>query len=90
MVLLTLCLINKKNAQISLENALEKKEEFWREKSNTSWHSQGDRNTKFFHRLAKIKHTSKLINSIMDGENTITKPEQISSHITNHFQNIFN
>jgi hypothetical protein len=88
-MLLMLFLINKKNAQISLENALEKEEEFWREKSNTSWHSQADRNTNYFHRLAKIKHTSKLIISIVDGENMITEPDQISSHITNHFKNIF-
>lgn len=80
---------NKKIAQIELEKALEKEEEFWKEKSNSTWHSKGDRNTKYFHRLAKIKHTSKLINSINDGDNVLTEPDQISSHITNHFQNIF-
>lgn len=80
---------HQKMAQISLEHALEIEEEFWREKSNNAWHAQGDRNTKYFHRLANIKHTSKRIDSIKDGENLIIEPDQISSHITNHFQNIF-
>jgi len=80
---------HQKNAQIDLEKALEKEEELWKEKSSSNWHSNGDRNTKYFHCLAKIKHTSKLINSINDGENVLTELDQISSHITNHFQNIF-
>ena len=80
---------NQKSAQIDFEKALNKEEEFWKEKSNSNWHSNGDRNTRYFHRLTKIKQTSKLINSINDGENVLTEPDQISSHITNHFQNIF-
>jgi len=80
---------NQKSAQIDFEKAINKEEEFWKEKSNSNWHSNGDRNTRYFHRLAKIKQTSKLKNSINDGENVLTEPDQISSHITNHFQNIF-
>jgi len=78
----------QKLAQIQLENALDKEEEFWKEKASITWHAEGDRNTKFFHRLSKIKHTSKLA-SIKDGENMLSEPGQISNHITNHFQNLF-
>jgi len=78
-----------KTAQISLENALDREEAFWREKANISWHSDGDKNTKYFHRLTKIKNTSKMITSINDGENVLTELEQISNHIIKHFQNIF-
>ena len=78
-----------KVAQIQLENVLNIEEEFWREKSKVTWHTDGDRNTKYFHRLTKIKNTSKLINSLMNGDNMITDPEEISSHITNHYKNIF-
>jgi len=79
----------QKVAQIHLENTLNIEEDYWREKSKTNWHSNGDRNTKYFHRLTKIKNTSKLINNLMSGDNMISDPEEISSHITNHFHNIF-
>ena len=64
-----------KATQIALENALNIEEEYWREK--------------YFHKLSKIKNTSKLINSLMIGDNMISDPEQISSHITEYFKNIF-
>jgi hypothetical protein len=50
-----------KDAQFQLENALQIEEEYWREKSKVAWHLNGDRNTKYYHRLTKIKNTSKLI-----------------------------
>jgi len=78
-----------KAAQIALENALNIEEEYWREKSKVAWHSDGERNTKYFHSLSKIKNTSKLINSLVIGDNMISDPEQISSHITEHFKIIF-
>ena len=79
----------QKIAQIQLGKELDKEEEYWREKANVHWHAEGDMNTKYFHRLAKINHTSKPITSIREGENTLTDPEQIARHITNHFQNLF-
>jgi len=72
-------------AQLDLEAVLDKEEAFWREKANVSCHFDGDRNTKYFHRLSKIKNTSKRITFIKDGENMIIEPEQISRHITEHF-----
>jgi hypothetical protein len=77
-----------KAAHIHSENALNI-EEYWREKSKISWQSDGDRNTKYFRRLTKIRNTSKLINSLMSVDSMISDPEEISSHITNNFQNIF-
>jgi len=80
---------HQKLTQIQLEQALVIEEEFWKEKANVTWHSEGDRNTKYFHRLSKIKHTSKLITTIKDGDNMLSDPEQITTHITNHFHNLF-
>ena len=78
-----------KDAQFQLENAFLIEEDYWREKSKVAWHSDGDRNTKYFQRLTKIKNTSKLITTLTNGDDMVYDPDQISSLITNHFQNIF-
>lgn len=58
-------LINQeKNAQIQLEKVLEIEETYWQQKSRVNWFSQGDRNTTFFPRMAKIRNASNLITSI--------------------------
>jgi hypothetical protein len=49
----------------------------------------GDRNTKYFHRLTKIKTSSKIITSIQDGEHVFTDQTQISDHIVNYYKNLF-
>jgi hypothetical protein len=49
---------------------------------------EGDRNTKYFHKLAKIKTSTKIINSLQDGETVITNQEQISEHVVNYYKNL--
>jgi hypothetical protein len=79
----------EKIAQNDLGKALDRQEMFWHEKSRVNWHLQGDRNTSYFHRIAKIKNTSKLISSLKNGTDVITEPSQIAEHVVNHFQNLF-
>jgi hypothetical protein len=62
----------EKLAHASLESALNNQETFWKEKANLNWHLHGNRNTKFFHRSAKIKTSSKMITSLQDGEHVLT------------------
>lgn len=80
----------EKNAQISLEQALNIEEMFWQQKSKVQWHSEGDRNTAYFHRVAKIKNASNLITSIKHGDTVLTDNMEISEHIVNHFSSLFN
>jgi len=75
----------QKLAHLNLNSALTIEECFWKEKANVKWHIEGDRNTNFFHNIAK---TNK-ITYIKDGEQLITKPEQIKHNFTNHFMNLF-
>ncbi|GAU45776.1 hypothetical protein TSUD_24400 [Trifolium subterraneum] len=61
-------LAEEKVASNAYEEALNRQEIFWQEKVKLNWHLEGDRNTKYFHRLAKIKTSTKAITSLQDGE----------------------
>ncbi|WJX18847.1 hypothetical protein P8452_08606 [Trifolium repens] len=76
-------------AHKSYEDALNRQEAFWQEKAHLSWHLEGDRNTKFFHRIAKIKSTTKNITTLQDGEHVLTDQNQISDHVVNFYKNLF-
>lgn len=43
----------EKTTQQELNQALHFQELFWKEKSRIDWHSFGDRNTSFFHKVTK-------------------------------------
>jgi hypothetical protein len=55
-------------ASTMYEEALNKQEAFWQEKARVNWHLEGDRNTKYFHRLTKIKTSTKTITTLQDGD----------------------
>ncbi|XP_058768954.1 uncharacterized protein LOC131642755, partial [Vicia villosa] len=65
-------------------------EYFWREKSRVKWHSQGDRNTKFFHTYARIRRKTNTINSLVIDDSVISNQSLLENHIVEHFTNLFN
>ncbi|PNX71458.1 ribonuclease H, partial [Trifolium pratense] len=71
------------------EEALNRQEAFWQEKARVKWHLEGDRNTKYFHRLAKIKTSTKLITTLQDGDNVLIDPNQIAEHVVKYYKNLF-
>jgi len=79
----------QKLAHINFEDALNKEEAFWQERAKTNWHLEGDSNTTYFHRIAKIKSKTKPITAIRVEDDIINDPEQIATIFTNHFQNLF-
>ncbi|XP_019432656.1 PREDICTED: uncharacterized protein LOC109339641 [Lupinus angustifolius] len=60
-----------KLAHNDLLHALRVEEGFWHEKSMLNWHINGDINTSFFHKVAKIKHTKKSISMLKDGDTVL-------------------
>ncbi|KAK2352799.1 hypothetical protein QL285_090510 [Trifolium repens] len=72
---------DEKLAHADLESALNKQEIFWQEKANLNWHLHGDRNTKYFHRIAKIETASKMITSLQDGEQEPLLAEEVIPHL---------
>jgi len=82
-------LTEERIAQADLDQALNKQDLFWKEKSRVNWHLNGDRNTKFFHQVTKIKNKTKVISSLRNDEEIITDPNVISNHIVNYYSNLF-
>ncbi|XP_024632876.1 uncharacterized protein [Medicago truncatula] len=65
------------HAQLALTRAMNFQDQFWREKARNQSFIYGDRNTAYFHRMARIKASSKPI------------PTEIEEHVLTYFQNIF-
>ncbi|KAK2429733.1 hypothetical protein QL285_028147 [Trifolium repens] len=82
-------LFEEKLAAKLYEDALNKQEVFWQERARLNWHLEGDRNTKYFHRIAKIKSSTKSITSLHDGEQVITDSHEIAEHVINYYKNLF-
>jgi len=53
------------------------------------WETGCYRNTKFFHRISKIKNKTKLISSLRIEEDIISDPQTIYNHIVNYYQTLF-
>jgi hypothetical protein len=82
-------LLKEKIVANILEDALNKREIFWQERARLNWHLEGDRNTKFFHRIAKIKSSTKSITSLHDGEHVLTDNTQIAEHVISYYNHLF-
>ena len=76
-------------AQLLLTKALNCKDTFWHEKARHQRFLHGDRNSAYFHRLAKIKSSFMLISLLMMGDVRLTEPRHIEQHVLDYFQGIF-
>lgn len=79
----------EKNAQKAMEGALKIQDWFWQEKAKVNWHTDGDRNTTYFHRVTKIKNATKLISSLRINDQVTTNQQLISDHIVHYYKNLF-
>ncbi|XP_019435871.1 PREDICTED: uncharacterized protein LOC109342316 [Lupinus angustifolius] len=76
-------------AQQELLMALRIEEEFWREKARVNWHTSGDRNTTYFHKLAKIRQVTNSLTLLTDGENNIWDPVKIANHAVSYLKTLY-
>ncbi|KAK6146094.1 hypothetical protein DH2020_019963 [Rehmannia glutinosa] len=84
-------LIDLKKAIAELTLATKIEEDFWHQKSSCKWIVEGERNTKYFHNLVKIKSSKARINFIQVGTNTLSTEHEIqksdveffSAHLSN-------
>lgn len=64
-------------------------EEFWREKARVYCFTDGDRNTSYFHRLARIRCTSKRMYVLKSGDQFLDKQEDIENHVVHYFSSLY-
>ncbi|XP_019450653.1 PREDICTED: uncharacterized protein LOC109352923 [Lupinus angustifolius] len=76
-------------AQQELLYALKIEEEFWKEKARINWHSKGDRNTSYFHRLAKIRHSTKAMSMLRKGDTILLDQNEIANHVVSYFTELY-
>ncbi|CAJ2648329.1 unnamed protein product [Trifolium pratense] len=76
-------------SHVEFETALNRQKKIWKEKANLNWHLEGDRNTKYFHRIVKIKSSTKMITSLQDGEQVLIDQRQISQHVVSFYKKLF-
>lgn len=75
----------EKNAQVDIQQALLYEEEFWREKSRLNWHSSGDRNTAYFHKVTRIRQASKQMNMLRQGDLILDNSTDIENHVVDYY-----
>jgi len=76
-------------AQLILTKALAYQDMLWKEKARDQNFINADRNTSYFHRIAKFRAASKPITLLYDGDTVITEPAAIEVHVLSYFQTIF-
>ena len=62
---------------------------FWQNKFKHARFIEGDRNTAFFHRSAKIRDAQSYISLLKDGTDILSNSEDIEAHVLSYFTNIF-
>jgi hypothetical protein len=72
-------------AQLLLTKALNCQDQLLREKAKHQRFLYGDRNSAYFHRLAKIKASFQQISMLMLGEVQLTEPSDIENHVLEYF-----
>ncbi|XP_019451747.1 PREDICTED: uncharacterized protein LOC109353840 [Lupinus angustifolius] len=72
-------------AQQELLQALLVEEAFWKEKARMNWHTNGDRNTSFFHIVAKVRQNTKALTMLKEGDNILTNHDDIATHVLDYF-----
>lgn len=77
------------NAQQSLNSALHFQEQFWREKAGLNWFSYGDRNTSYFHKMAKVKHSSMLLSLLRHDDRILDNQYDIECHVIDFNSSLF-
>ena len=75
--------------QTELEKTLRLDEISWRQKSRIKWLKEGDKNTKFFHRIANANRRKNFIDHMCQGGETWESQEEIRKGIVKFYKGLY-
>ncbi|CAN1239055.1 LINE-1 retrotransposable element ORF2 protein [Linum grandiflorum] len=79
-----------RSLESDLEQALRSEDSYWKTKARNQWLSQGDRNTKYFHRIASFHRNKMHIGKLKTDEGTfLTSEEDKQLLAVNYFKRLF-
>ncbi|CAN0843555.1 Transposon TX1 uncharacterized 149 kDa protein [Linum grandiflorum] len=79
-----------RSLEAELEIALRSEEAFWKRKARNNWLLNGDRNTRYFQRIASIKRQYNHIEKLTDSEGRFQTDEKVKQEIDiSYFQALF-
>jgi hypothetical protein len=72
-----------------LESSILQEEISWRQESRVLWLKEGDRCTKFFHRVANSNRRSNSIESLLVNGSTSSDQQVIRDHVVHFYESLF-
>jgi hypothetical protein len=72
-----------------MERLVEMEEINWRQKSRVTWLKEGDKCTKFFHRVANSNRRNNSITVLEVDGVTYEEPQEIGSQLVHFYQNLY-
>ena len=74
---------------MEFEDVTKNEEIAWRQRSRIHWLKHGNKNTKYFHRMATAHKRFNTIDKLMVEGVTVTDSEEIKGTIINYYQNLY-
>jgi hypothetical protein len=81
--------LQRESLRVDIERNALLAEISWRQKSRALWLREGDKNTRFFHRLANSHRRHNSISSLLINGELSSEPDAIADCITQFYQNLF-
>jgi len=74
---------------LNLEDLIKNEEIYWRQRSRSIWLKEGDKNTKFFHKIANAHKRYNNIDQLLVQGNIVQEPKRIQGEIVEFYQKLY-